>query len=64
MDGYSGAGVSESEKAKPPPRSHQPRPPYYLCSKRGQGFRKILVLLKKIKKVSHLNRIYRIRSSK
>ena len=40
MDGYSGAGVSESEKAKPPPRSHQPRPLRYLCSKRGGGFTK------------------------
>ena len=40
VDGYSGAGVLKSEKAKPWPRSHQPRPPCYLCPERGQGFTK------------------------
>ena len=40
MDGYSGAGVLKSEKAKPWPRSHQPRPPHYLCSERDRGFTK------------------------
>ena len=40
MDGYSGAGVLRNEKAKPWPRSHQPRSPHYLCSERDQGFTK------------------------
>ena len=40
MDGYSGAGVLESEKAKPAPRSEPTKPIIFHRPKRGAGFQK------------------------
>ena len=40
-----GAEVSKFRTRKPSPRSNHPRHPYYLCSERGEGFRKTLAPL-------------------